>query len=183
MAVYQLAASNYPGSAFTEVVGWMAAFGIPAMSIAFLVGLIYWRMVEARILEQVTAGLRSDLGPEGLESLISGSGVGGSVRVLYRIPAPAGGSDRWASAFGLTAQLPAPGSSQVVAEYESGENKVAVVHEEMLQGQTKFLEAIASCAIASLEYERLSTALDSSLQEVAARAPAFPRLPTRSAGG
>ena len=46
-AVYQPAASNYPGSAFTEVVGWVAAFGIPAMSIAFLVGLVYWRMVEA----------------------------------------------------------------------------------------------------------------------------------------
>ena len=167
VAVYQLAASNYPGSAFTEVVGWMAAFGIPAMSIAFLVGLVYWRMVEARLLEQVTAALRSDLGPEGLESLISGSGVGGSVRVLYRIPAPAGGSDQWASGFGLTTQLPDPSSSQVVAEYGSGENKVAVVHEEMLQGQAKFLEAIASCAIASLEYQRVSTALDSSLQEVA----------------
>ena len=99
VAVYQLAASNYPGSTFTEVVGWMAAFGIPAMSIAFLVGLVYWRMVEAGLLEQVTAALRSDLGPEGLESLISGSGVGGSVRVLYRIPAPAGGSDQWASGF------------------------------------------------------------------------------------
>ena len=168
VAVYQLAASNYPDSAFTEVVGWMAGFGIPAMSIAFLVGLIYWRLVEARMLEQVTAGLRSDLGPEGLESLLSGSGLGGSVRVLYRVPAPAGGSDRWADGVGLIAQLPAPGSSQVIAEYESGENKVAVVHEEMLHGQTRFLEAIASCAIASHEYERLSTALDSSLEEVAA---------------
>ena len=49
VAVYQPAASNYPGSAFTEVVGWVAAFGIPAMSIAFLVGLVYWRMVRAAI--------------------------------------------------------------------------------------------------------------------------------------
>ena len=167
VAGYQLAARNYPDAALTEVVGWMAGFGIPAMSIAFLVGLIYWRLVEATTLEQVTAGLRSDLGPEGLESLIAGSGIGGSVRILYRLPGPAGESDRWADGVGLTAQLPAPGSSQVVAKYGSGENKVAVVHEEMLQGQTKFLDAIASCAIASQEYERLSTALDSSLQEVA----------------
>ena len=149
VAVYQLAASNYPDSPFTEVVGWMAGFGIPAMSIAFLGGLIYWRLVEARTLEQVTAGLRPDLGPEGLESLLSDSGLGGSVRVLYRAPAFAGGSDRWAIGAGLIAQLPAPGSSQVVAEYQSGENKVAVVHEEMLHGQTRFLEAIASCGIAS----------------------------------
>ena len=168
VAVYQLAASNYPDSPFTEVVGWMAGFGIPAMSIAFLGGLIYWRLVEARTLEQVTAGLRPDLGPEGLESLLSDSGLGGSVRVLYRAPALAGGSDRWADGAGLIAQLPAPGSSQVVAEYQSGENKVAVVHEEMLHGQTRFLEAIASCGIASYEYERLSTALDSSLEQVAA---------------
>lgn len=167
VAAYQPAANNYPDSAFTEVLGWMAGFGIPAMSLAFLVGLIYWRLVEARTLEQVTSVLRSDLGPEGLDSLLSGSGVGGSVRVLYRTPVPAGGSDRWVDGVGLTAQLPAPGSSEVVAEYESGDNKVAVVHEELLQWQTRFLEAIASCAIASLEYKQLSTALDSSLQEVA----------------
>ena len=146
MAVYQLAASNYPDAAFTEIVGWMAGFGIPAMSIAFLGGLIYWRLVEARTLEQVTAALRPDLGPEGLESLLSDSGLGESVRVLYRFPASAGGSDRWANGVGLIAQLPAPGSSKVIAEYESGENKVAVVHEEMLHGQTRFLDAIASCA-------------------------------------
>ena len=41
----------------------------------------------------------------------------------------------------------------------------------MLQGQTRFLEAIASSAIASREYERLSSALDSSLQEVADPVP------------
>ena len=56
----------------------------------------------------------------------------------------------------------------MIAEYESGENKVAVVHEEMLHGQTRFLDAIASCGIASHEYERLSTALDLSLEQVAA---------------
>ena len=38
VAVYQLMAGTYPDSSFTEVAGWMAAFGIPAMSIAFLVG-------------------------------------------------------------------------------------------------------------------------------------------------
>ena len=168
VAGYQLAARNYPDAALTEVVGWMAGFGIPAMSIAFLVGLIYWRLVEARMLEEVTAGLRSDLGPEGLESLLAGSGVRGSVRVFYRLPGPAEESDRWANGVGHLSRLPAAGSTQVIAEYESGENKVAVVHEELLLGQTRFLDAIASCAIASQEYERLSTALDSSLQEVAA---------------
>ncbi len=168
VAVYQLAASSFPDETFTEVVGWMAGFGIPAMSIAFLFGLLYWRLVEARMLEQVSAVLRPDLGPEGLESLLSGSGVGGSVRVLYRIPAAPGGLDRWENGVGRIAQLPRPGSSQVVSEYQSGDSRVAVVHEEMLQGQTRFLEAIASSAIASREYERLSSALDSSLQEVAA---------------
>ncbi len=167
VGVYQLVAGSYPDSAVTEVVGWIAAFGIPAMSIAFLVGLFYWRMVEAGMLEQVTAGLRSDLGPEGLESLISGSPLGGSVRVLYRVPAAAGRSDRWADGVGLTAQLPASGSSQVATEYRSGGSRVAVVHDEVFRGQAKFLEAIGSCAIASLENKRLSTALDSSLQEVA----------------
>ena len=122
----------------------MAGFGIPAMSIAFLVGLIYWRLVEARMLEQVTVGLRSDLGPEGLESLLAGSAVRGSVRVFYRLPGPAEESDRWANGVGHLTRLPATGSTQVIAEYESGMNKVAVVHEELLLGQTRFLDAIAS---------------------------------------
>ena len=52
-------------------------------------------------------------------------------------------------------------------EYESGENRVAVVHGQMLYGQRKFLDAIAACAIASVENQRLATALDSSLQDVA----------------
>ena len=167
LAVWHLADTNYPDSAVTDVAGWIAGFGIPAMAIAFLVGLIYWRTGEATTLEQVTAGLRSDLGPEGLEELISGSGMGGSVRVLYRSPASGGGSAHWVTGVGLSAQLPLAGSSEVVAKYESGETEVAVVHEEILRGQTKFIEAIASCAIASLEYERVSAALDSSLHEVA----------------
>ena len=37
----------------------------------------------------------------------------------------------------------------------------------MLQGQAKFLEALGSCAIASLENQRLTIALDSSMEEVA----------------
>ena len=85
----------------------MAGFGIPAMSIAFLGGLIYWRLVEARTLEQVTAGLRPDLGPDGLESLLSDSGLGESVRVLYRVPASAGGIGsvgRWRRADRATAR-------------------------------------------------------------------------------
>ena len=109
VALYQLAAANYPDSSLTEAVGLIATFGIPAMAIAFLVGLINWRLVEARTLEQLTAGLRADLGPEGLESLISGSGIGGSARVLYRAPAAAGRSDQWVDGAGLTAPLPAPG--------------------------------------------------------------------------
>jgi signal transduction histidine kinase len=135
------------------------------MSIAFLVGLVYWRTVEARLLEQVTAALRPDLGPEGLEPDLR-FGAGGSVRVLYGF-LPPGWIGSVGECFRADRQLPGPSSSQVVAEYGSGDHKVAVVHEEMLQGQAEFLEAIASCAIASLEYQRVSTALDSSLEEVA----------------
>ncbi len=167
VAVYQLMAGTYPDSSFTEVAGWMAAFGIPAMSIAFLVGLIQWRMVEAKTLEEVTGGLRADLGPGTLDSLLSRSAVGDSVRILYGDPEAAGDPDQWVDGAGSTAQLPAAGSSQVVAKYESGENRVAVVHGQMLYGQRKFLDAIAACAIASVENQRLATALDSSLQDVA----------------
>ena len=166
-AAYQLMAGTYPDSPLTEVVGWMSGFGIPAMAIAFLVGLINWRMVEATTLEQVTGGLRSDLGPETLQSVISRSAIGGSVRILYRAPGATAGGDQWVDGAGLTAQLPAAGSSQAVARYGSGENRVAVVHGQMLHGQRKFLDAIAACATASLENQRLATALHSSLQDVA----------------
>ena len=120
--------------------------------------------------------------PRGLESLLAGSEGRGSVRSFTGSRAQWSGSDRWANGVGDVAQLPASGSTQVIAEYESGENKIAVVHEEMLQGQTRFLEAIGSCAIAAQEYERLSTALDSSLQEWRPPAPGSRWLPTQSAG-
>ena len=168
VGAYQFGASYYPDSSFTDAVGWLSGFGIPAMSLAFLVGLIYWRLVEARLLEQVTAVRVSDLGPEGLESLLAGAGLRGSVRVLYSVADPKGGPSRWTDGLGRIGWLPRPGSPQVLTEYESGGNQVAVIHEEMLYGQTRFVEAIAACAIASYEYERLSLALDSSLQEVAA---------------
>ena len=168
VAVYQVAAGSHPDSSLTAVTGWIAAFGIPAMALAFLVGLIYWRMVEARMLEKVTAGLRSDLGRKGLDSLLSASGVGGSVRVVYRIPAAGRGKDQWVDGVGRSAQLPATDSSQIVTEYRSRDGNVGVIHDEVLHGQARFLEAIASCAISSLEYEQLSTALESSLDEVAA---------------
>ena len=182
VAVYQLAASNYPGSAFTEVVGWMAAFGIPAMSIAFLVGLIYWRMVEARMLEQVTAGLRSDLGPEGLESLSpvrgwagrSGSSTGSC---------PCGGSDSGRMASGWRPNCPHQ------ARHSSSPNTG--------RARTGLRWSTRRCSRGRRSSSKRSPPARSPRSRTSGspprwtrpcrrwrnRAPEFPRLPTRSAGG
>ena len=165
-AVYQPAV-NYPDSAFTEVVGWIAAFAFPAMSIAFLVGLVYWRLVEARMLEQVTAVLRSDLGPEGLESLLSGSGLGASVRVLYRVPAPQGNriSGQMASADRATARTGlVRGHRRIPVRREQGRGGArgdAPGTDELPRGDRLLRDCLA-------RVRATSTALDSSLHEVAA---------------
>ena len=151
----------WPGTVLVEVMAWLVAFTVPAMAVAFLIGLMRWWVYVGASLRRLAARLRSPLEPEALQSALADAFEDPSLEVVYR---RAGG---WVDGQGQTLAPPAPGSGRCLTEIGNGDRIVGgLIHDAALQHERVFSDAVASSAGLMLESHRLAADTDLLLREV-----------------
>jgi signal transduction histidine kinase len=151
----------WPGTVLVEVVVWVIAFAVPAMAVAFLIGLTRWWVYVSASLRRLAARLRSPLAPDEIRDAIADAFEDPSLEVVYR---RAGG---WVDGEGRAVATPAPGSRRYLTEVGNGDRVVgALIHDAALRYERAFSDAAASCAALTLETHRLAADTDLLLREV-----------------
>ena len=140
---------------------WLVALTVPAMAVAFLIGLMRWWVYVGASLRRLAARLRSPLAPEELRSALSDAFEDPSLEVVYR---RAGG---WVDGEGQTVATPGPGSGRCLTEVANGDRIVGgLIHDAALRYERAFSDAAASYAALTLESHRLAADTDLLLREV-----------------
>jgi signal transduction histidine kinase len=151
--------SNVPGW-----LSWTIALTVPAVALAFLLGLLSSRLHSARALEQLGADVRAHLTPAKLRRQLADALEDPSLRLFLRV-----GVDHqaWVDELGVSVGPPAAGPGQHVTDVRDGDRVVGViVHDAALGHDRDFLRAVASFAVIALMNEQLTETVASALRDV-----------------
>jgi signal transduction histidine kinase len=147
-----------PDSLVVDVLNWTVILALPAMCVAFFLGLLRGRLFAARALESLGMRLRAGPGPSGLRAALAETLDDPTLRLAYRAP---GDDGRWVDADGSPVELPKAGSGQCVAEVGEGDHRIAaIVHDEALRDQQHLIDAAAAYARIALENQRILATAD-----------------------
>jgi signal transduction histidine kinase len=150
-----------PDSVLAEADLWLIALGVPAMALAFLLGLLWWRLFVAEALHRLATRLRASSGPDELRDALAEALHDPGVRLAYP------GARGWVDAGGRPVRLPSPGSGQAITEVHDGGRLVAaIVHDEALSDQPELIDAAAGYATMTLENHALTAKVSASLLEL-----------------
>ncbi|HYI80595.1 MAG TPA: histidine kinase [Thermoleophilaceae bacterium] len=148
----------------TDVLIWVILLGLPAMSIAFLIGLVRWRLFTADALLRLAVGIRHDPHPAELRELIAKALGDPSVELAYRDPGVPTG---WVDGDGepIPAPRDAPGRccTAIVAD---GRPVAAILHDDVLADQRSFVQTVGAYALTWEDNHRLAARVDESLREL-----------------
>ena len=153
--------------AVIDALVWLVLLGLPALSLAFLLGLVRWRLFTADALLRLAVGIRRDPHPEELRELIATALSDPSVELVYRDPRASTG---WVG--GDDEPVPAPGDSPgrcCTAIVDDGRPVAAIVHDDALADQRSFVQTVGSYALAWEDNHRLAARVEESLRESRAR--------------
>ncbi len=148
----------------TDVLIWVILLGLPAMSIAFLIGLVRWRLFTADALLRLAVGIRHDPHPEELRELIAKALSDPSVELAYRDPGVPTG---WVDGDGKP--IPAPRDSPgrcCTAIVADGRPVAAILHDDVLADQRSFVQTVGAYALTWEDNHRLAARVDESLREL-----------------
>ena len=153
-----------PESDLVAAGAWTLAAAVPIMSLAFLVGLLRWRLFIGSALERLSGRAFSHASPQELRSALAEAFDDPALEILYWLPV---GSGCWLDADGRTVVPPPEGSHRTLSEVrESGRLVAAIVHDDALKEERSFIRAGATFALATLENERLAARTSALLREV-----------------
>ncbi len=141
-----------PGSPALDVLRWAVAFALPAIALAFLAGLLRWRLYVGASLSRFAAWLRAPLGPEEMRAAFADAFEDPSLAIVYPVA-----DGRWAAADGRPAAAPVASAGRSVTEVHDGPRLVAaLIHDQALETERAFIDAVASYATVILENQRLA---------------------------
>jgi signal transduction histidine kinase len=136
-----------------DVALWMLAFSIPAMALAFLVGLVRWWMYVGASLRRLVARLRHRVRPDELRAALADAFQDPSLEIVYPF-----GHDELVDDEGRTVRPPAPASGRCVTEVRDGTRLVAaMIHDDALRDERAFIDAATSYAVLLLDNHRLAS--------------------------
>jgi signal transduction histidine kinase len=145
--------------------GWVAMATVAIAAVAFVAGLLRWRLYTARVLEEMTHRLHEVSGAARLRDRMAEVLGDPSIELYYAVPGDAG----WRDAGGREADPSGIPDGRCVAMVPRGPAPTAaIVCDGALRDQRGLVESVGECALAALERERLTVALDSSLRELEA---------------
>jgi signal transduction histidine kinase len=143
---------------------WMIALAVPAMALAFLLGLFALRLYCAAALEKLGAGLRPNLSPVDFRAQLADALGDPSLRLFLWVSGPNG---HWVDEQGAASPAPSARPDQHrTAVRDDGGPVAVIVHDTVLAHDPRFLEAVASFTLIALQNGQLAEKVASSLKEV-----------------
>lgn len=153
-----------PSSDLTETVAWMLSFTVPALALAFLVGLARWHLFITAGVRLVNSRLRDMPGPEEVQELVASAFGDPKLRIARWAPQ----RHRWIGTGGAVLEEPAPASGRHITEVGDGRRRVAIVHDIALREDPMFVEAAAAAASVAFESDRVAVHMTRMLSELQA---------------
>ena len=164
LAAYVLTRRADPDASALATIGWLYVLCLPAIALAFFIGLLQRKIFEATALQHLASRLREHPDAEELRGVLAEVIADPSLQLAYpgtRVDA------EWVDTAGRPIELPAPGRGRSVTLVQDGDHPVAaIVYDGALEEQEEFVAAAGSFALAALENQRLATKVDSSLAEL-----------------
>ncbi len=152
-----------PDSWPIQFAAWLLALAMPAVALAFLVGLLRWRLFAETALRRLAECLRALPDALTLRRAFAEAFGDPTIKILFLGGAP----DRWMDPWGRPAQLPGPETGRAVSEvHRHGKVVAAIIHDEGLLERPELLEAGASMAAVVLENQRLAAEAEASMREL-----------------
>jgi signal transduction histidine kinase len=156
----------WPDSPVVGGIGWTIALLVPAMAIAFLVGLLRWRVFAAGALQRLAGVLQAHPNTARLRIALAATLGDPWLDLAFRT------GDRaceWVDADGERVDLAALGPDRSVTTIRDGDKPVAaMVHDAALDEQPGFVEAAGNYAAIALDNHRLVAQVKASLRDLQA---------------
>ncbi len=138
-----------------EGAAWTLALAVPAIALAFLLGMLRWRLFAGRALEGLAEWVRAV--PDVVTLRRAFADAFGDPTIQIALPA-AGTPDGWVDPAGRRLVLPEPGSGRSISEVRDGGRIVAVVvYDEALRADPELLAAGMAMAGVVFENQRLAS--------------------------
>ena len=151
-----------PDSQWVEVFAWLIALAVPATALAFLVGLVRWRLFVARAMQRFAGALSPHPRPEDLRTALADAFDDKSLEIAYWLD-----DGGWGDANGDAVELPDGTPERAVTEVWDGDRRVAaIVCDAALRDEPALIAAATSYAVMTLDNQRLSVQTAGLLREV-----------------
>jgi len=166
---YGMLREGHASDDVATTVGIITVLGVSLIALAFLVGLLQWRIYVGGALLRLTTGINSAKDAIDLKYLAADCLDDPSVELFYADPRGQGEEPRWRDSAGDRCAGPVekPGSLITVKTQPDG-SRLAVSCEDGLGNYPRFLDAVCSSLAAGLERQRLDRARIVLLRDVAA---------------
>lgn len=142
-----------------EAASWLAALALPAIALAFLAGLVSWRLFASDALQILAECVNTSPSALRLERALAMALSDPTLRVVF--PASRG-ANPWIDCFGAPAALPVPGTGRSATEvYHHGDLVAVLAHDETLTANRALLDAGAAMTAVALDNQRLTVEAES----------------------
>jgi signal transduction histidine kinase len=154
LAVGTTARRVAPESQLLDICMWLIAFTLPAMAVAFLVGLGRWRLFTAAAMQQLATRLHGHPRPDELRAALADAFDDPSLDIAYWLD---DGGGRWVDAEGKAVRPPPAGSGRCLTEVRDDDRRVAaIIHDAALRDDPAFIAVATSYSVMTLDHQRLS---------------------------
>jgi signal transduction histidine kinase len=153
-----------PDSPVLDVLGWTIALLVPAMAVAFLIGLLRWRLFSAGALQRLADRLREHPDAQRLRDALAATLADPWLDLAFWRRADGG---EWVDADGQRIDLTAVPHGRSVTTIRDGDAPIAaMVHDSALDEHPDFVRAAGNYAVMALDNHQLIAQVKSSLREV-----------------
>ena len=153
-----------PGSPLLASIAWTIALLVPAMAVAFLIGLLRWELFSARALERLAVRLLEHPDAQQLRNALAGALGDPWLDLAFWRDGSGGG---WVDARERPVDLtPVPGLRSVTTIRGRDAPVAAMVHDAALDEHPDFVRAAGNYAAMALNNHELVAQVTSSLREV-----------------
>jgi signal transduction histidine kinase len=136
-----------------EAAAWLIALALPAIALAFLAGLVSWRLFASDALQRLAENVNASPTAPQLQQALATALGDPTLRVVFPVSRGAG----WIDCLGAPVTFPAPGSGRRVTDvYHHGSLVALLDHDETLAAHSPLLDAGAAMTAMALDNERLT---------------------------
>jgi signal transduction histidine kinase len=143
---------------------WLLALAVPTIALAYLAGLVRWRLFAQRALQRLADCLRAL--PDALTLRKAFADAFGDPTIEIVFPEQ-GANGRWMDCWGRPVTLPEPAGGRAVSEVSrDGEVIAAIIHDDGLRARPELVRAGVSMAAVVLENQRLAAEAEAAMREL-----------------